>query len=154
MDVIVERVAGLDVSKSDVKACVRCPRQGAGRRYGQEVRTFATMTRQLMALADWLAESHVELVVMEATGDYWKPVFYQLEERFTVWLVNARDVKKVPVAKPTSRMPNGSPSWRNTGWSRPRSCRRRPSAGYEISPGSGSTSSGNGCVRCTGWRAC
>jgi transposase len=99
MDVIVERVAGLDVSKSDVKACVRCPRQGAGRRYGQEVRTFATMTRQLMALADWLAESHVELVVMEATGDYWKPVFYQLEERFTVWLVNARDVKKVPGRK-------------------------------------------------------
>src|SRR3954468_11558687 len=99
MDVIVERVAGLDVSKSDVKACVRCPRQGPGRRYGQEVRTFATMTRQLTASADWLTESPVELVVMEATGDYWKPVFYQLEDRFTVWLVNARAVKQVPGRK-------------------------------------------------------
>jgi transposase len=87
MDVIVERVAGLDVSKADVKACVRLPRQGPGRRYEQQVRTFATMTRQLTALADWLAESGVELVVMEATGDYWKPVFYRLEHRFTVWLI-------------------------------------------------------------------
>jgi transposase len=99
MDVIVERVAGLDVSKADVKACVRLPRQGPGRRYEQQVRTFATMTRQLTALADWLAESGVELVVMEATGDYWKPVFYRLEHRFTVWLINARDVKKVPGRK-------------------------------------------------------
>jgi transposase len=57
------------------------------------------MTRQLLALADWLAESQVELVVMEATGDFWKPVFYLLEQQFTVWLVNARDVKKVPGRK-------------------------------------------------------
>jgi transposase len=50
-------------------------------------------------LSDWLAEEGVELVVMEATADYWKPVFYLLEEQFEVWLVNARDIKRVPGRK-------------------------------------------------------
>jgi transposase len=99
MEVVVERVVGLDVSKGDVKACVRLP-SGAGRaRHGEETRTFTTMTRDLLRLVDWLTQARVDLVVMEATGDYWKPVFYLLEEHFEVWLVNARDVKKVPGRK-------------------------------------------------------
>ncbi|MGQ4419942.1 transposase [Streptomyces sp. SAS_269] len=99
MDVLVERVAGLDVSKGDVKACVRRPISHGSRRYRDEVRTFSTMTRSLLLLSDWLAEQDVQLVVMEATADYWKPVFYLLEERFEVWLVNARDIKRVPGRK-------------------------------------------------------
>jgi transposase len=100
MEVVVERVAGLDVSKADVKACVRLPSPADGaQRYREETRTFSAMTRHLQRLADWLSECQVSLVVMEATGDYWKPVFYLLEQRFEVWLVNARDVKKVPGRK-------------------------------------------------------
>ncbi len=99
MDVVVERVAGLDVSKADMKACVRVPAESGVRRYRQEVRTFGTMTGQLLGLVDWLAHSQVSLVVMEATGDYWKPVFYLLEQQFEVRLVNARDVKRVPGRK-------------------------------------------------------
>lgn len=99
MEILVERVAGLDVSKADVKVCVRAPVAEGSRRYRDEVRTFATMTRALQALSVWLADQRVQLVVMEATADYWKPVFYVLERRFTVWLVNARDIKKVPGRK-------------------------------------------------------
>ncbi|MFF4258738.1 IS110 family transposase [Streptomyces sp. NPDC001663] len=99
MDVLVERVAGLDVSKGDVKACVRGPVSHGSRRYRDEVRSFSTMTRSVLLLSDWLAEEGVELVVMEATADYWKPVFYLLEEQFEVWLVNARDIKRVPGRK-------------------------------------------------------
>ncbi|MEU9663608.1 transposase [Streptomyces chartreusis] len=72
MDVLVERVAGLDVSKGDVKACVRGPVSQGSRRYRDEVRTFSTMTRSLLLLRDWLAEQDVQLVVMEATADCWK----------------------------------------------------------------------------------
>lgn len=99
MDVIVERVAGLDIGKADLKACVRVPATSGRRRFEQDTRTFSSMTRQLQALAAWLRDCRVSLVVMEATGDFWKPVFYLLEEQFTVWLVNARDVKKVPGRK-------------------------------------------------------
>jgi transposase len=99
VDVIVERVAGLDIGKADLKACVRVPATSGRRRFQQETHTFSSMTRQLQALAAWLRDCQVSLVVMEATGDFWKPVFYLLEEQFTVWLVNARDVKKVPGRK-------------------------------------------------------
>ena len=60
---------------------------------------FATTTKGLRELEAWLTERQVELVAMEATGVYWKPVLYALESRFTVWLCNARAVKKVPGRK-------------------------------------------------------
>src|SRR5215211_939121 len=50
-------------------------------------------------MTEWLADRQVELVAMESTGVYWKPVYYALEHRFTVWLCNARHVKKVPGRK-------------------------------------------------------
>jgi transposase len=99
VEILVERVAGLDVSKGDVKACVRRPAAPGSPRQRDEVRTFRTTTGALRQLAAWLSEQQVQLVVMEATGDYWKPVFYILEQTFTVWLVNARDIKKVPGRK-------------------------------------------------------
>lgn len=98
MDIIVERCAGLDVGKDEVVACVRAPGQGNRRR--QEIRTFLTFSAQLDALADWLAEERVTQVVMEATGQYWKPIWYVLEDRgFELLLVNARQVKIVPGRK-------------------------------------------------------
>jgi transposase len=135
MDVVVERVAGLDVSKADVKACVRLPSPaGGGQRYREETRTFSAMTPHLQRLADWLSECRVHLVVMEATGEYWKPVFYLLEQRFEVWLVNARDVKKVPGRKTDVKDAQWLARLAHHGlvWSGPRSCPRPRSAACGI----------------------
>lgn len=98
MEILYERCAGLDIGKDEVVACIRVPDGAAGRR--QEVRTFGTFTRQLEALAEWLAAEGVREVVMEATGQYWKPVWYVLEEHaFELLLVNARHVKILPGRK-------------------------------------------------------
>jgi len=93
---LVERVAALDIGKVSVMACVRVPgKDGKGR--SQEVREHGTTTGALLGLARHLHDLGVTLVVMEATSDYWKPVFYLLEaEGFTCWLLNARHVKNVP----------------------------------------------------------
>ena len=89
MELLVARCAGLDVAKDEVVACVRTPDGRGGR--AQEVRTFPTFTSGLEALAGWLAAEGVTRVVMEATGQYWKPIWYVLEERgFELLLVNAR----------------------------------------------------------------
>jgi transposase len=97
-DEVVERVAALDIGKAEVVCCVRVPSATGSRRRAQEVKTFPTMTRSLIALAEWLAGLGVTRVVMEATSDYWKPPFYLLEAAGfeQVWLVNARDVKHLP----------------------------------------------------------
>jgi transposase len=104
VELIVERAAGLDVGKDEVVACIRVPDPaGAGRGRGrrrQEVRTYPTFTSSLEALADWLQTEGVTQVVMEATGQYWKPCWYVLEERgFQLLLVNARHVKILPGRK-------------------------------------------------------
>ena len=72
MEVVYERCAGLDVGKDEVVACIRVPDGAGGRR--QEVRTYPTFSSGLESLADWLTEQRVTQVVMEATGQYWKPV--------------------------------------------------------------------------------
>ena len=97
MEQVHDRVAGLDVHRDSVTACCRHigPRGGIVR----EKERFATTTAGLEVLATWLGERDVDLVAMEATGVYWKPPFYALEDRFEVWLCNARHVKKVPGRK-------------------------------------------------------
>ena len=98
MEMVVERCAGLDVAKNEVVVCVRAPDESGGRR--QETRTFLTFTADLEVMADWMGSEGVRKVVMEATGQYWKPVWYVLEERgFDLMLVNARHVKIVPGRK-------------------------------------------------------
>jgi transposase len=97
MDVIHERCAGIDISKADVKVCIRVPGRGRGRR--REVRTFSTMTNDLLVMRDWLLAERVTVVGMEATGAYWKPVFYLLEHDVECWLLNARHMKAVPGRK-------------------------------------------------------
>jgi transposase len=96
MKVINRRCAGLDIHKDEVVACVRRTERGKS---GHEVRRFATMTRDLLALADWLAEAGVTHVAMEATGVYWKPVWHVLEGRFELVLANAAHVRNVPGRK-------------------------------------------------------
>lgn len=97
MDVIVQRQAALDVHKEQVTACARVPGRGGER--VQEVREFRTTVGGLLVLADWLRAHGVTDVAMEATGDYWKPVWHILEAEFELTLVNARHVKNLPGRK-------------------------------------------------------
>ena len=99
MELVVERCAGVDIGKDEVVACVRGPGPG-GRGRSKETRTFRSFTAELEAMAEWFAAQGVTEVVMEATGSYWKPVWYVLEERgFELKLVNARHVKILPGRK-------------------------------------------------------
>jgi transposase len=102
---IIERVTALDIGKAEVVCCVRVPgAAGKGRRV-QEVQTYKTMTRSLLVMIDRLRELAVTRVVMEATSDYWKPVFYALEAAgFETWLVNAKDVKHLPGRPKTDKL--------------------------------------------------
>lgn len=96
MEVINKRCCGLDVHKETVVACLMI-REGG--KVHKEVRTFLTMTVDLVVLHDWLKAHQVTHVAMESTGIYWKPVFNLLEEDFTVLLVNAAHIKTVPGRK-------------------------------------------------------
>lgn len=99
-EVIHARCAGLDISKKDAKVCVRVA--GTGRRKAAEtVTTWSSMTLRILALRDHLAAEQVTCVVMEVTGDYWKPFYYLLENLpgVEVVLVNARHVKNLPGRK-------------------------------------------------------
>ncbi|HET9059426.1 MAG TPA: IS110 family transposase [Acidimicrobiales bacterium] len=97
MEVMFDRVAGLDVGKESVTVCVRTPGGPRGRR--SETRTFKTMTRALGVMADWLVGEEVTIAAMESTSTYWKPVFYCLEARMECWLLNAAHMKAVPGRK-------------------------------------------------------
>src|SRR5215472_10021508 len=97
MDTLYPRCAGIDVHKANVVVCVRCG--DAPGPVFEEVRTFGTMTADLLALADWLASHGVTHVAMESTGVYWKPVFNILEGSVHVLLVNAEHIKTVPGRK-------------------------------------------------------
>jgi len=97
MDVMYERVAGLDVHKETIVACVRIT---AGGKVSRECRTFETTTAGLEALLGWLTESECTHVAMEATGVYWKPVWNILSEgKFELMVANAAHIKNVPGRK-------------------------------------------------------
>jgi transposase len=100
MDVIFTHCAGLDVHKKRVTACRVIPDPTGQQAEGiMEVKDFGTMTRDLLALADWLTAVGITHVAMESTGEYWRPVYNLLEGDFTVFLVNAAHVKQVPGRK-------------------------------------------------------
>ena len=93
VEVVHVRCAGLDISKKDAKVCVRVA--GAGRRKTVEiVTTWSSMTSQILALREHLIAERITCAVMEATGDYWKPVYYLLEAAgFEVLAGQRREVK-------------------------------------------------------------
>jgi transposase len=97
MEMLHDCCAGLDVHKKTVVACVR--RVGPDGTVSSQVRTFGTMTAQLLELSDWLEAQGVHHVAMESTGVYWKPIFNILEGNFAVILVNAQRLKTVPGRK-------------------------------------------------------
>ena len=100
-----ERVAGIDIGKAVVMVTIRVPGDtGSGRRQ-QETREFRTVRKDLVALADWLRCWQVTKIGMEATGDYWKPVYFLLErEGFDCVLYHAAQVKALPGRPKTDKL--------------------------------------------------
>jgi transposase len=93
MDVVYSRCCGLDVHKKNVVACVVTPE-------GKEIRTFSTMTDDLLCLADWIKSKGCTHVAMESTASFWKPVYNLLElDNIQLLVVNARHMKNVPGRK-------------------------------------------------------
>lgn len=97
MEAIYRRCAGVDVHSKTLAVCVRSVNESG--QVEKQVRTFGTMTRDLLALNDWLLAEGVTHVAMESTGVFWKPVYNLLEAQFHILLVNARHVKNVPGRK-------------------------------------------------------
>ena len=127
MEVVYERCAGLDVGKDEVVACIRVPDGAGGRR--QEVHTYPTFSSGLESLAEWLQDHDVTQVVLEATGQYWKPIWYVLEERgLELLLVMPGTSSSCPAARPMLAMRPGCASCWSTGCCAAASSRRRPSA--------------------------
>jgi transposase len=99
-----ERVAGLDIAKAGVEVTIRVPSDTTAGRRQQETRGFGTTRRELESLGDWLRCWGVTKIGMEATGDYWKPVYFLLESRgFDCQLYNAAQVKALPGRPKTDR---------------------------------------------------
>jgi transposase len=97
MDVVHPRCCGLDVHKQTVVACVLISSPTG--QPDKTLRTFGTLTDELLALSDWLAGQGVTHVALEATASYWKPVWNLLESRFELLLANAQHIKSVPGRK-------------------------------------------------------
>jgi len=110
MELLIARCAGVDVHKETVVATVRIPDEQRGRRSVTE--TFGTMTADLLALREWLQAYGVTYVALESTGVYWKPVYYMLEEGFTLLLINMQDLSACRGARPTCATVSG---WRSCG---------------------------------------
>jgi transposase len=92
-----DRVCGIDIGKGSMAATIRVPSDQSPGRRAQETREFGTTRREVLALADWLRCWQVPAVVMEATSDYWRPVFYRLEaEGFECVLADPKQVRKLP----------------------------------------------------------
>jgi transposase len=100
-----ERVAGIDIGKAAIMVTIRVPgKNGSGRRR-QETREYRTVRKDLLALANWLREWDVARAGMEATGDYWKPVYYLLErEGFDCGLYPASRVRALPGRPKTGKL--------------------------------------------------
>jgi len=97
MNIVYERCAGLDVHKKTVVAGVLVS-QATGKPR-KEVRTFSTMTPDIVRMRDWLKALWVTHVAMESTGVFWKPIYNLLEGHVELLLVNAQHLKAVPGRK-------------------------------------------------------
>jgi transposase len=104
-DLILRKVAGIDVGKASGMVCTRVPDAGRAGRRVQRVWQVPADSGAILELGRELAASGIERVVMEATGVYWKPFFFLLEAAgLECWLVNAREVKNVPGRAKTDKL--------------------------------------------------
>ena len=97
MEILSERCCGLDVHKRSVVACLFVP--GPDDKPTKQIRTFGTMTSDLLALADWLVAAGCTHVAMESTGVFWKPIYNLFEGSFELLVINAQHIKAVPGRK-------------------------------------------------------
>ena len=97
MEVIIERGCGIDIHKKTIVACLLIGK--AGEKPKKTVKTFSTMTRDLLVCKDWLESEGCTHVAVESTGVYWKPIFNIMEDSMEVILANARHIKNVPGRK-------------------------------------------------------
>jgi len=97
MEIVYERCCGLAVHQRTVVACLLVP--GPAGAPSREIQTCGTMTRDLLALSDWLAAAGCTHMAMEATGVFWKPIYNLLEGNFALVVVNAQHSKAVPGRK-------------------------------------------------------
>src|SRR5690348_12664504 len=97
MRVLYKHCCGLDIHKKFVVACLL--RTSAEGSVDKEIRTFSTMTNELLTLCDWLAAEECSHVVMESTAAFWRPIYNLLEAHFELLVVNAAHVKAVPGRK-------------------------------------------------------
>jgi len=93
MEKVYDKCCGIDVHKKLIVACFKCGKK-------QEVREFGETTRELLKLADWLGSGGCEMVAMESTASYWKPLYNVIESSgLNAMVVNARHMKAVPGRK-------------------------------------------------------
>lgn len=94
MEIISEYVCGMDVHKNSITACILTPKK-------KEIRTFGTMTDDLLLLVDWIQSHDCTHAAMESTGVYWKPIYnlLELEPSIKTYVVNAQHIKQVPGRK-------------------------------------------------------
>jgi transposase len=97
MHIIHRYCCGLDVHKKLIVACLISMNADGERQ--KEIRSFTTMTKDILALAAWLTSAGCSHVALESTGVYWKPIWNLLEGQFEVLLVNAQHIKAVPGRK-------------------------------------------------------
>ena len=151
-----ERVAGIDIAKAGVEVTIRVPSDTRAGGRQQETRSFGTTRRELMALADWLRSWGVTKAGMEATGDYWKPVYFVLESQgLDCELYHAAQVRALPGRPKTDRADS---AWlariTERGACRPASCRPSRSAGCVPAPATAGTSPRPAPPRSSGWKNC
>ena len=104
-DVILARVAAVDVAKATGKVCLRVPDPCDASRRATSVWDVASTTGSIMELGAFLAAAQVQRVVVESTSDYWRPFVYLLEAQgLQVWLVNARHVRQAPGRPKTDKL--------------------------------------------------
>jgi transposase len=94
MEQVYQRCCGIDIHKKVLVACLIVVT--ADGQQHKEIRTFRTVTQELLQLLDWLQANSCTHVAMEATGVYWKPLFNLLEGHLQVLVVNAQHIKAVP----------------------------------------------------------
>ena len=151
-----ERAAGIDIAKAGIEVTIRVPSDTRPGRRQQETRSFGATRRQLLDLADWLRAWGVTRVGMEATSDYWKPVYFVLESRdFDCQLYHAAAVKALPGRPKTDRADSVWLARITERGSLPSSfVPRRRSGRCVPTPATAATSPRPGLPKSSGWKSC
>jgi transposase len=122
-EVLYLRAAGVDVGKRFVVACVRTPNPARAGRWLLETERFDTTAQAVRDLRDWLTERQVEIIALEATSDYWRAVYYPLQDAgLNLMQVNPAHLRGIKGRKTDPRMRRSWPAPPLRGWSWPRSC--------------------------------